>query len=138
MAISILVSTYATELFTQVLDEEGVDAGQLMGFGQDAAESNDDAENDVTTAATEEFIAAAAVPVATSTPPSEPVKVPPAPVSPAKEKQNESRNPTMPADEKALVEAGEALWQRAARIESNRQQMTIEEMTDHEAMNIDM
>jgi len=138
MAISILVSTYATELFTQVLDEEGVDAGQLMGFGQDAAESNDDAENDVTTAATEEFIAAAAVPVATSTPPSESVNVPPAPVSPAKEKQKESRKPTMPADEKALVEAGEALWQRAARIESNRQQMTIEEMTDHEAMNIDM
>jgi uncharacterized membrane protein YdjX (TVP38/TMEM64 family) len=144
MGISILVSTYATELFTQVLDEEGVDAGQLMGFGQDAEESTteEDVEDDTTAAATEEFIAAAAVPVASAPSPAPSEKESeeqpaPVPSPPAKEQKKAAKTP-MPADEKALVEAGEALWQRAARLESNRQEMTIEEMIDHEAMNIDM
>lgn len=130
VAISILVSTYATELFTQVLDEEGVDAGKLMGFGQQGDSATEEKEKivDNMATATEEFIAAAAVPVgkAQATPREKTTTPNPKPIA------------SMPADEKALIEAGEALWQRAARMESRRQQMTIEEMTDHEAMNVDM
>jgi uncharacterized membrane protein YdjX (TVP38/TMEM64 family) len=146
MAISILVSTYATELFTQVLDEEGVDAGAMMGFGgDDGKETKEEEEDDEEDAeerraeleATAAFIAAAALPVKSAD--EEPVvetedtdtetKSDPPPLIPAE---------LMPSDEKRVIEEGEDLWKRAARVEAQRQKLTMDEMADHEAMDVDM
>ena len=44
----------------------------------------------------------------------------------------------MPSDEKRVVEEGEDLWKRAARVEAQRQKLTMDEMADHEAMDVDM
>ena len=140
MVVSILVSTYATELFTQILDEEGVDAGAMMGFG---SESKDEDEDEVAVDATVAFIAAAALPVepagSTATSDDEP-----------KADDDESDDDAtssepelipierMPEDEKVLIAEGEALWRRAARVEAERQKLTIEEMTDYDSMGPDM
>ena len=138
MVVSILVSTYATELFTQILDEEGVDAGAMMGFGSESKDEDEDAVD-----ATVAFIAAAALPVepagSTATSDDEPK---------ADDDENDddatSNEPElipierMPEDEKVLIAEGEALWRRAARVEAERQKLTIEEMTDYDSMGPDM
>ena len=144
MAISILVSTYATELFTQVLDEEGVDAGAMMGFGGDdgkeTKEDDDDDDDDERRAeleATAAFIAAAALPVKTAEED---------PIVKTDDTVAETKSDTpplipaelMPSDEKRVVEEGEDLWKRATRVEAQRQKLTMDEMIDHEAMDVDM
>jgi hypothetical protein len=44
----------------------------------------------------------------------------------------------MPRDEKRLIDDGEELWRRAAAVEAKRVELTVEEMADHEAMDVDM
>lgn len=144
MAISILVSTYATELFTQVLDEEGVDAGAMMGFGGDdgkeTKEDDDDDERRAEVEATAAFIAAAALPVK----PAEEEPEQPVVDTENVDAETKSDQPPlipaelMPSDEKRVVEEGEDLWKRAARVEAQRQKLTMDEMADHEAMDVDM
>ena len=140
MVVSILVSTYATELFTQILDEEGVDAGAMMGFG---SESKDEDEDEDAVDATVAFIAAAALPVepagSTATSDDEPKAD-----DDESDEDATSSEPElipierMPEDEKVLIAEGEALWRRAARVEAERQKLTIEEMTDYDSMGPDM
>lgn len=130
--ISILVSTYATELFTQILDEEGVDANAMMGFGGgDKSDDEEDAEDENITKA---FIASAAIPVAVEEPKSE-----------AKdEEEEEEEEPVkipiqfMPADEKAVIAQGDELWKRAAAVEAKRKNLTMREIADIDAMDVDM
>ena len=131
MLISILVSTYATELFTQILDEEGVDANAMMGFGgadskaEKAADAEESAQMD---RMAQEFIAAAAVPVSEQLPPTN---------APSPEN---ARLPAqlMPSDERAVIADGEELWKRAAAVEAKRKNLTMREIADHESMDVDM
>ena len=145
VGISVLVSTYATELFTQILDEEGVDAGAMMGFG---ADSKDEEDEDVSNEETEAFIAAAAVPVASDD--AEEDAVGGAEVDERTDTETDTTDDTdtadeqlipielMPKDEKKLIKEGEELWRRAAAVEAKRIELTVEEMADHEAMDVDM
>ena len=147
VGISVLVSTYATELFTQILDEEGVDAGAMMGFGADSKDEEDEDE-DVSNEETEAFIAAAAVPVASDD--AEEDAVGGAEVDERTDTETDTTDDTdtadeqlipielMPKDEKKLIKEGEELWRRAAAVEAKRIELTVEEMADHEAMDVDM
>jgi len=147
VGISVLVSTYATELFTQILDEEGVDAGAMMGFGGDSKDEEDEDE-DVSNEETEAFIAAAAVPVASDD--DEAAVVVAAEVDERTDTAADTAAETdnadeqlipielMPKDEKKLIKDGEELWRRAAAVEAKRIELTVEEMADHEAMDVDM
>ena len=147
VGISVLVSTYATELFTQILDEEGVDAGAMMGFGGDSKDEEDEDE-DVSNEETEAFIAAAAVPVASDD--DEAAVVVDAEVDERTDTAADTAAETdnadeqlipielMPKDENKLIKDGEELWRRAAAVEAKRIELTVEEMADHEAMDVDM
>ena len=147
VGISVLVSTYATELFTQILDEEGVDAGAMMGFGGDSKDEEDEDE-DVSNEETEAFIAAAAVPVASDD--DEAAVVVAAEVDERTDTAADTAAETdnadeqlipielMPKDENKLIKDGEELWRRAAAVEAKRIELTVEEMADHEAMDVDM
>ena len=147
VGISVLVSTYATELFTQILDEEGVDAGAMMGFGADSKDEENEDE-DVSNEETEAFIAAAAVPVASDD--AEEDAGVGAEVDERTDTETDTTDDTdtadeqlipielMPKDEKKLIKEGEELWRRAAAVEAKRIELTVEEMADHEAMDVDM
>ena len=138
VGISVLVSTYATELFTQILDEEGVDAGAMMGLGGDSKDGEDEDE-EVLNEETEAFIAAAAVPTTSAAEET----VDDAEVdnrTDTEDARDDELIPIefMPRDEKRLIDDGEELWRRAAAVEAKRVELTVEEMADHEAMDVDM
>jgi hypothetical protein len=114
----------------------------MMGFGSESKDEDEDEDEDAVDA-TVAFIAAAALPVepagSTATSDDEPK---------ADDDENDddatSNEPElipierMPEDEKVLIAEGEALWRRAARVEAERQKLTIEEMTDYDSMGPDM
>jgi len=88
---------------------------------------------------TEAFIAAAAVPTASATEET----VDDAEVddrTDTEDARDDERIPIelMPRDEKKLIDDGEELWRRAAAVEAKRVELTVEEMADHEAMDVDM